>query len=184
MPVLTFRRAATLGALALLSLARPVPAQTSADFTVAQATTFPFVTEIAAAPTGSRIAFVMFERGVRNIFVSEGPAYAARKVTSYAADDGQELTNLSLSSDGRFVVYTRGGDHGSNWPAEGGLQPDPTSSPVQPHVDILAVPFEGGVPKLLAQGDDPIISPKGDRVVYLENGQIWSVPLDGTSAGK
>ncbi len=160
------------------------PAQ-APDFSVTQAISFPFVTEIAAAPTGSRVAFVMIDHGVRNIYVAEGPAFAPRKVTAYTDDDGQELTNLSLSADGRMVVYTRGGDHGSNWPAEGGLQPDPTSSPVQPHVEIFAVPFAGGAaPKLLGQGDDPTISPRGDRVIYAVNGQIWSVSLEGGTAGK
>src|SRR5579872_6843143 len=170
-------------ALACVSAASPAGAQGS-DFTIAQLIDFPFASELVAAPNGSRIAWVMLERGVRNIYVAEGPSFTARKVTAYTADDGQDLTNLRISADGRTIVYVRGGDHGANWPADGGLEPDPTSSPVQPHVEILAVPFDGGSPKLLAQGDLPEISPRSDRVAYINNGQIWIVPIDGSSAGK
>jgi dipeptidyl aminopeptidase/acylaminoacyl peptidase len=174
---------AALSALAFLGLVAPA-ARAQAGFTIEQVTGYPFPTDLTAAATGSRVAWVFTERGVRNIYVAEGPDFRARKVTDYRADDGQELTNLSISSDGRYVVFTRGGDHGSNWPGEGGLQPDPTSSPVQPQVEIYAVPFNGGAPKLVAQGDEPVISPAGDRIAYTSNGQVWVAPVDGSMAGK
>ena len=40
---------------------------------------------------GSRIAWAMDERGLRNIYVAEGPTFSARQVTRYRMDDGQEL---------------------------------------------------------------------------------------------
>ncbi len=184
MSVLSLRRALPAVALIFLLLARAAVAQAPAGFTISQTIDFPFASELVAAPAGSRIAWVLFERGARNIYVAEGPTFSARKITSYTDDDGQELTNVSISPDGRTVVYARGGDHGSNWPAEGGLQPDPNSSPVQPQVEIYAVPFAGGTPKRLAQGDLPVISPRGDRVAYVSNGQIWTVPIDGSATGK
>lgn len=177
-------RRAALAALALMWLATPSVVSAQGRFTIDQVTSAPFPTDLAAAPTGARLAWVFTERGVRNIYVAEGPEFGARKVTEYRADDGQELTNVSVSGDGKWVVYTRGGDHGSNWPGEGGLQPDPTSSPIQPHVEIYAVAFDGGTPKLLAQGDDPVIAPNSDRVAYTNGGQIWVVPVDGSAPGK
>ena len=62
---------------------------------------------------------------MRNIYVAEGPAFQARRLTAYQHDDGQELTNLSFAPTARRSVYVRGGDHGSNWRAEGNLQPNP-----------------------------------------------------------
>ena len=38
------------------------------------------------------------------MWVAEGPAFTARQVTRYDRDDGQELTSLALSPDGRFLV--------------------------------------------------------------------------------
>jgi len=51
----------------------------------------------------------------RNVWVAEGPQFSPRRLTRYTADDGQEITSLSLSADGRSVVYVRGGDHGASW---------------------------------------------------------------------
>ena len=176
-----------IAAAVLVTLSVAAVAQTpavSASFTIEQVTSYPFPSELTAAPSGSRIAWVFNERGVRNVYAAEGPDFQARKLTDYTNDDGQELTNVSISSDGKWVVYVRGGDHDANWAAEGGLAPDPTSSPVQPHVEIFVVPFTGGTPKLLAPGDAPVISPTSDRVAYESNGQIFVVPIDGSAAGK
>jgi dipeptidyl aminopeptidase/acylaminoacyl peptidase len=123
----------------------------------------------------------MNENGLRNIYVAEGPTYKARKLTNYTMDDGQELTSVSLSNDGSYVVYVRGGDHGSNW--EDHQPVNPMSSPVQPKVQIWSVNFAGGEPKLLGDGEEPVISSKG-VVAYHKGGQIWSVPVDGSAEAK
>ena len=161
------------------------PARAGAAFTLEQMLSYPFTGELAAASQGSRIAWMVNERGVRNIFTAEGPDFEPHRITNYSADDGQELTNVSVSPDGRFVIYVRGGDHDANWDAEGNLQPDPNHSPVQPVVQIWAAPTSGdAAPKLLADGDEPVISPRGDRVAFTKNHQIWIVPLDGSSPAK
>src|SRR5690349_19904310 len=75
---------------------------------------YPFPTELTASSSCARIAGAFDERGGRNIHVAESPGFKARKLTSYANDDGQELTSVSISSDGKWVVFVRGGEHGSN----------------------------------------------------------------------
>jgi dipeptidyl aminopeptidase/acylaminoacyl peptidase len=100
-------------------------------------------------------------------------------LTASRADDGQELTNLAFSADGRYLVWTRGGDHGANWSAEGNLAPNPASSTVQPKVEIWASPVDGP-PKLIAEGDAPAPSPRGDVVAFERGREIWSVPIDGS----
>ncbi|MGI8510217.1 MAG: S9 family peptidase [Gemmatimonadaceae bacterium] len=156
----------------------------SGTFTLAQILSYPFTEELVSAPTGSRIAWVFNRGGVRNVWSAEGPDFKAHALTRYNADDGQELTNLSISPDGRTVVYVRGGDHDANWVADGGLQPDPDHSPVQPKLEIWAVPFAGGTPKLLADGDEPVMSPRGDRLAFVRDRQIWVVPVDGSVPAK
>ena len=177
--VRSFALAAALAAAALVP-----PAARAQDagggFTMAQVTSYPFPAELVSSPGEARVAWVFNERGVRNVWVAEAPDWAAHRVTSYTADDGQELTNLSFSPDGRTIVYVRGGDHDSNWSAEGNLPPDPSSSPEQPVVQIWSVSAAGGAPKLLAAGDAPVISPRGDRVAFVKDHQIWVVPLDGS----
>jgi dipeptidyl aminopeptidase/acylaminoacyl peptidase len=159
-----------------------------AAFSLEQILSYPFVVEMVASPTQPRFAWVVVQGGVRNVWGAAGPDFTPRRLTDYRADDGQELTNLAISSDGKVVVFVRGGDHDANWDAEGGLQPDPNHSPVQPKVQIWAVAFgdaaAGGAPKLLADGDAPVISPRGDRVVFVKDNQLSVVPTDGSAPAK
>jgi len=143
-------------------------------FTVEQVKSYPFPDELTAARSGSRIAWALDERGLRNIWVAEAPAFTARRLTNYTADDGQELTSVSISNDGKYVVYVRGGDHSSNW--DDGLPVNPTGSPSGYKVQVWSVPFGGGEPKALAEGDEPAISPRADRVAFTKNHEIWISP--------
>lgn len=173
---------ATVAAALSLSHARQVAASSFASFTVEQIKGYPFPNELTAAARGSRIAWAFNERGARNVWVAEGPDFKARRLTNYENDDGQELSSLSISSDGKFVVHVRGGDHGSNWESSTGV--NPAMTPTQTRVQLWTIPFEGGAPKLLSEGDEPVISPKGDRVVFLKEHAIWSVPVDGSTPAK
>ncbi|HEX6816364.1 MAG TPA: hypothetical protein VF102_11860, partial [Gemmatimonadaceae bacterium] len=182
-----FRRSLVCGAAALLaaSAAGVAPAQrASGSFTLQQVLGYPYPSALIAAPTGARVAWVFDERGVRNIYVASAPDWQAHRATNYTADDGQELTNLAFTPDGNTVVYVHGGDHDANWEAPGKLAPDPASSPVQPMVEIWSVPASGGQPKKLAEGDLPVVSPRGDRIAYDHDNQIWVVPTDGSQSGK
>jgi dipeptidyl aminopeptidase/acylaminoacyl peptidase len=147
-------------------------------FTVEQILGFPSPDNLVASPTGSTIAWTFNERGVRNIYVATGPAFEARKVTAYTDDDGQELTQLSFAKDGKTIVYVRGGDHGSNRGNE--TPPNPAELPIQPKIQIWSVPVTGGTPTLLADGDEPAIAPDGERVAFVRNRQIWTVPINGS----
>src|SRR5690242_5941258 len=90
-------------------------AATGGPFTIAQVLSYPFPSDLVASPVGSTIAWVFDEQGVRNIWVAAGPAFAPHRLTAYQQDDGQEITNLAFSDDGRWIVFVRGGDHDSNW---------------------------------------------------------------------
>jgi len=155
--------------LVLLSLplaARSIQQHTPPPaFTVDQILGFPSPENLVASPVGSTIAWTFNERGVRNIYVADAPGFQPRRITPYGEDDGQELTQLSFSSDGTSVVYVRGGDHGSNRQTE--APPNPAENPVQPRVQIWSIRIAGGAPKLIGDGDDPVIAPDSDRVAFV-----------------
>ncbi|MEO5761517.1 MAG: prolyl oligopeptidase family serine peptidase [Vicinamibacteria bacterium] len=153
-----------------------------APFTLDQVKSYPFPNELTAAKTGSRIAWAFNERGARNIWVSEAPEWKARRLTSYEHDDGQELTSLALSPDGRSVVYVRGGDHGSNW--DDSLPVNPTAATAPLSVQVWSIPFSGGEPKSLGEGDLPAVSPRGDRVAFEKDRQVFVAPIDGSTPAK
>ena len=168
--------------LPALLAALPVAAQTD-TFTMRQVRSYPFPNELAAAETGARIAWAFNEEGRRNVYVAEGPEWRARKLTAYEADDGQVLTRVQLSPDGKWVVYRRGGDD-ANWEQDdwGLAAVGPTSAPVQPKIQLWSVPFDGGEPRLLAEGGDGlVISPRSDVVLFERNRQLWRVPIDGSA---
>ncbi len=145
---------------------------------------YSFPWELVASPTGQRFAWTTTQRGVRTIWVADGPEFAARALVTLGGDDGQEISNLVFTADGARLVYVRGGDHGANWPGEGGLVPNPASSPVQPKMQIWSVAVEGGTPVLLAEGDEPVPSPTGPQVVFTRSREIWGVPADGSAAAQ
>src|SRR4029450_339743 len=90
-----------------------LPQTPSRSFTVEQILSFPSPENLVASPVGSAIAWTFNEGGVRNIYVARAPTLEARRLTLYSEDDGQELTQLAFSHDGKTIVYVRGGDHGS-----------------------------------------------------------------------
>ncbi|HTC43239.1 MAG TPA: hypothetical protein VK703_16830, partial [Candidatus Acidoferrales bacterium] len=87
-----------LAAVTLMLLcARGISAQGS--FTLEQILGAPFNANLVAAKSVNRVAWASNQQGKRNIWVAEGPTYAARQVTSYQQDEGGELSDLRFSSD-------------------------------------------------------------------------------------
>ena len=173
---------APMVAQAIAPAAAATPAGRQAAFTFAQVRSYPFPNELTASAASPRIAWAFNEQGRRNVWVAEGPDYRARQLTHFTTDDGQEITSLGVSGDGRWVVYVRGGEHGGNW--DDTRPVNATASPTMPTMAIWSVPFAGGEPKMLGEGDAPVLSPKGDVVAFERGGQIWTVPVDGSAEAK
>lgn len=138
----------------------------------------PFPSEIAPAPAGGRVAWVENARGARNVWIASSPDFTPRRLTSYSGDDGQEISSLAWSPDGRVVLYVRGGS-----PNRQGETPNPALSPQPPEQAIFAVEVGGAnaAPRRLATGSSPAVSGSG-QVAYLSRGQVWTVDLAGTGA--
>jgi dipeptidyl aminopeptidase/acylaminoacyl peptidase len=143
---------------------------------------YPFPTSLTSAAKGSKIAWAFDEQGKRNVFVAEGPDFKARNITGYLDDDGQEISSLILSVDGNWVIFVRGGDHGSIWDES---EPVNVNSLVQaPKVEIHAVSFDGKRHLQISEGDNPVIAPNGKQIAFTKKGQVWIADIDGTSPAK
>ena len=170
--------------IALSSILAPASTSAQSAYALEDVMAHPFTSDLVASPSGSRIGWIVTQRGVRNVWVADGPDFDARAVTSYTRDDGQELTHLSFSPDGERLVYVRGGDHGANWPAANNLMPNPESLPGAARMEIWTVHVASGTTRRLAEGDAPVVSPAGDRVAFAKGRELWVVPLDGSAAAE
>jgi dipeptidyl aminopeptidase/acylaminoacyl peptidase len=169
--------------LAVFLVVRSGPGHAAPDagFTLQQVLSAPFPSGLVAAPTGGRIAWVYNDRGARNVWVAEKDAAGAlhgRAVTQYTGDDGIDIGELKWTPDGNSIVFTRGGN------LEGGPPVNPlslVSGP--PEQAIWAMSITGGTPRRIGAGHSAAVSPHGDGIAYVLDGQIWSAPLTvGTPA--
>src|SRR5262245_28350425 len=87
-----------------LGLASGSAHRTNNGYTLEQVMSAPFPSDLTAAPTGDRIAWVLNQQGKRNIWVAEGPEFKARQLTQDDQDSGQEITDLEFSHDGKWLV--------------------------------------------------------------------------------
>jgi len=173
-----------LAAASAAALLVGAPAKAADAFSVADALAYPFTLELVSAEKADAIAWVRVVKGVRNVWSASGPDFTPRQVTQFTADDGQELTQLTFSPDGKTLVFVRGGDHDANWPAVGNLQPDPAGSPQEPKVTLWLADPTGAKPAAkIVEGDAPAVSARGE-LAYLKDGAVWTAKLDGKDAKK
>jgi dipeptidyl aminopeptidase/acylaminoacyl peptidase len=164
--------------VALTLAASAASAQSSPSFTMEQIKSYPFPSQLTAAESGNRIAWTLNEQGRRNVWVAEGPEFRPRQLTRYDVDDGQEITSLQITRDGKWVVFLRGGDFGSNW--DDALPVNVRNFPTPPKVQVVAMPYEGGEAKIVGDGESPVVSPASDRLAFVRDRAIWFAAIDGS----
>jgi len=145
----------------------------AARFTLEQVLSGPFPTELTAAPKTGAVAWVLDQKGARNIWIAEAPSYKGRKLTNYADDDGQEIAQLAWTHDGRSLIFVRGGDFEMERD-----NPNPAALAEGVEQAIWILPVAGGAPRKIAEGNQPAVSTQGDRVVFLKKNELWSVGLN------
>jgi dipeptidyl aminopeptidase/acylaminoacyl peptidase len=164
----------------LLALVVTAPAW-GQGFTMEQALDYPYPYGLTAAAQGERIAWVFNLRGARNVWVADGPDFAAHPVTHYTGDDGMPIASLRITPDGNTVVYARGSETNDQ-----GEVADPTSNVNQPEQQVWAADVAGGEPRLLGamncspEGCEDIeISPDGRYAVWTGAHELWIAPVSG-----
>jgi dipeptidyl aminopeptidase/acylaminoacyl peptidase len=161
---------AVLGLVVLPALARAQPSVRDIDGA-------PFAASLVAAPAADAVAFVLNTRGVRNIWVRDSTGGEARQVTAFTEDDGQDLTALAFSADGRTLYFVRGGG-----PNRAGEIPNPTSDPDGAEQAIWRVRLDGARAERVTEGSAPTPAPRGTDFTFLRRGTVWlaSVRDDST----
>lgn len=161
----------------LSSILTPASAQ---SFTLQNVMSGTFNSELHAAPKSPRVVWLANQEGKRNIWVAElgTKDFAPRQLTDYAADDGQDIGDITWTPDGRSVLYVYGGDF--EFPGRPDPNPALLAGGVEQSIFILSV--DGGKPRKLAEGRSPSVSPDGQTVAFLSKEGICSLSLVDHSA--
>jgi dipeptidyl aminopeptidase/acylaminoacyl peptidase len=159
-------------------------------FTLEQVMSSPFPSELTAAAHGSRVAWVFDAKGVRNVWVADGPdfVHTARQLTHYSADDGQPIAGLRLTPDGKTAVYALGSELNDSQEI---ANPESWTKGAKQQVFALDVDSKESAPRLLGdmgcpdEGCEDIqISPDGARAVWAAKKKLWLATVDGKQQAK
>ncbi|MGA9582368.1 MAG: prolyl oligopeptidase family serine peptidase [Allosphingosinicella sp.] len=128
----------------------------------------PVASELVGARDAPRFAWVESAAGVRNIWFAE-KGKPARPLTAFTRDDGQQLYDLALNSDGSKLAFVRGGDP----EARDSALPNAASEAEPPQQRIFLAATAGGEPLPVAAGHSPTFSPDGTRLAFTKRGEVW-----------
>src|SRR5271154_6612066 len=89
-----------------------VPATPAQSFTLPQVMSGTFNAELQAAPKGSLVVWMANQEGKRNVWIADlaSTDFKPKELTSYTADDGQDIGNITWTPDAKSVVYVHSGD--------------------------------------------------------------------------
>lgn len=144
------------------------------SFSIEQVLSAPFASQLIASPNGDKVAWLLNERGQRNVWVATAPDWKGRKVTAFNQDDGQDIDELAWAPDGSYLLFASGGDF-----ENGEDNPDPALSPAKPDQAVWLVALDGSPAKKLTGGHAPAVSPKGDLIAFGRGGQILTMTPKG-----
>jgi dipeptidyl aminopeptidase/acylaminoacyl peptidase len=181
-------------AKALIALASALVATTvlfaQSPFTLEQVLSSPFPSGLVAAEHGSRVAWIFDAKGVRNVWVADGPDYVhtARQLTHYHEDDGQPIASLQLTPDGKVALYALGSELNG---AQESANPESWTKGAKQQVFAFDVDAKNSSPRLLGdmgcpdEGcEDVEISPDGKLAVWSAKKKLWLASVDGKQQAK
>lgn len=134
-----------------------------------------FPSELVSAKKADRIAWIVYERGMRNVYAAAAPDFKPVRVTKFLNDDGVVLSELSISDDGSIVTFVRGSE-----PNRQGWIANPSSNPNGPERAIWSARTDGTGAWRVIEGNGPALSPDGRFIAFAKEGQIYRVPSTRT----
>ncbi len=123
---------------------------------------------LVSARATDRVAWMAYDRGMRNVYTAAAPRFTPVRLTSFLEDDGNDLTDVSISSDGAIIVFVRG-----SAPNRFGWVANPSHDAGGAERAIWAVRSSGGPAWRVAEGASPALSPDGRYVLFVKDGQIY-----------
>ncbi len=142
---------------------------------------YPHPSNLCSDPTTGKLAWTFNKEGLRNIYFSADKGNTYSKLTTFDKDEGQEISGLSFSPDGAWLVFLRGGEPSGNWSEN--LPVNATSSVTKPEFQLWSLHInDQTLHKLTTAPEDidPIIAPDSKAVTFIKDGAVWTVSIDGS----
>lgn len=123
---------------------------------------YSFPSHLTAADHMGKIAWVINEKGIRNVYSAQTPAYKAVKETQYSVDDGIEISQLLFY--GYDLIFV------------GGIAPNREGEFPNPYLEVqgtdqaIFLSSNKRVQKL-AEGSWPLL--RGEVMCFINKGQIY-----------
>ncbi|RPJ03632.1 MAG: S9 family peptidase, partial [Candidatus Aminicenantes bacterium] len=164
-----------LAAFSLAAAPAAGPARGSAadkSFSLAGVLSPAFPSDLVAAKRTDRLAWIMNDRGARNVWTAAAPEFRPVNLTGFGPDEVFEIDQVLITDDGATAVFVKGGrPNSAGWVTNSDSDPDGREQAV------WAVRTYGGKPWRVAEGSDPILAPDGLSALLVKDGLIYRVPL-------
>ena len=135
-----------------------------------------FPTHMTASADGKALAWVLNDKGERNVFYAKAPAYEAQQLTQYRGDQGVDLGPLVFSPDGSTLLVVRGNPKNSS-----GYAANPAQLQENTQKKIHVVKLQTGESREFSLGASHVFSPDGKQVAFLQGGEVYLKALSDSS---
>jgi dipeptidyl-peptidase 4 len=132
-----------------------------------------YPTTLVSARSVDRVAWVEFERGMRNLYTAAAPDFTPVRLTDFTDDDGHDMTDAQISDDGSVIAFIRG-----HMPNRDGWIANVLSDPRGTERAIWAASTRGGEPWRVVEAWNLALSPDGKWVAYSKDGAIYRAPVN------
>src|SRR5205085_1609524 len=143
----------------LILISTPAAAQNKP--TIARFLSPGFPSDLVSAKKADRVAWLVYERGQRNVYTAAAPDFKPVRITKFPDDNGIVLSDLSISDDGAIVTFVRG-----SAPNREGWIANPNSDPNGAERAIWVARTSGTGAWRVIEGAAPSLSPDGHSVAF------------------
>ncbi len=129
----------------------------------------PYTSSLKASKDGNHLAWVVNEKGIRNLWYSPVSETDPVQLTNYTADDGLDLSLQAVLPE--VVLFVRGNGNNRN-----GEPANPASLPEVPVRQLLRIHVSSKRIDTLAAASGAVLAPDGRRLLFTKGKKVYLIP--------